>query len=104
MVVFCCKIRSAIWGYPGFRATTERHPMGISGIRSKQLRAPSNVSRAWWVKTEFMMLGTHQRLHQLDYDPETTPFKLVVNDFEIRRVRKAKYLGLLMKILHGKST
>ena len=42
------------------------------------------------IKTEFMMLGTHQRLHQLDYAPETTPFKLVVNDFEIRRVRKAK--------------
>ena len=43
-----------------------------------------------------MMLGTHQRLHQLDYAPETTPFKLVVNDFEIRRVRKAKYLGLIV--------
>ena len=40
MVVFCCKIRSAIWGYPGFRATTQRHQMGISGIRSKQLHAP----------------------------------------------------------------
>ena len=35
---FCCKIRSAIWGYPGFRATGHRHHMGISGIQSK--RAP----------------------------------------------------------------
>ena len=50
MVVFCCKIRNAIWRYPGFRATTQRHHMGISGIRSKQLRAPYGVSRARWVK------------------------------------------------------
>ena len=42
------------------------------------------------------MLGTHQRLHQIDYAPETTPFKLVVNDYEIRRVRKVKYLGLIV--------
>ena len=48
------------------------------------------------IKTEFMMLGTHQRLHQLDYAPETTPFKLAVNDYEIRRVRKDKYLGLIV--------
>ena len=49
---FCCKIRSAIWGYPGFRATRHRHHMGISGIRSKQLRAPYGVSWARWVKVE----------------------------------------------------
>ena len=42
------------------------------------------------------MLGTYQRLHQLDYAPETTPFKLLVNDYEIRRVKKAKYLGLIV--------
>ena len=49
---FCCKIRSAIWGYPGFRATRHRHHTGISGIRSKQLRAPYGVSWARWVKVE----------------------------------------------------
>ena len=38
MLVFCCKIRSTIWEYPGFRAIGQRHYMGISGIRSKQLR------------------------------------------------------------------
>ena len=42
------------------------------------------------------MLGTHQRLHLLDYAPETIPFKLVVNDYEIRKMRKAKYLGLIV--------
>ena len=52
MVVFCCKIRNAIWGYPGFRATTQRHHMGISGIRSKQLRVPYGVSQARWVKND----------------------------------------------------
>ena len=54
MVVFCCKIRSAIWGYPGFKATTQRHHKGISGIRSKQLCAPYGVSRARWVKGNFI--------------------------------------------------
>ena len=49
MVVFCCKIRNAIWGYPGFRATMQRHHMGISGIQSKQFHAPYGVSRARWV-------------------------------------------------------
>ena len=49
---FCCKIRSAVWGYPGFRATRQRHHMGISGIRSKQLRAPYGVSWARWVKVQ----------------------------------------------------
>ena len=42
---FCCKIWSAIWGYLGFRSTTQRHHMGISGIWSKQLRAPLVSSR-----------------------------------------------------------
>ena len=60
-VVFCCKIRSAIWGYPGFRATTQRHHMGISGIRSKQLRAPYGVSRARWVKFSLYLLYTYNQ-------------------------------------------
>ena len=36
----------------GFRATAQRHHMGISGIWSKQLRAPYGVSRARWVKLQ----------------------------------------------------
>ena len=47
---FAVKYEMPFWGYPGFRATTQRHHMGISGIRSKQLRAPYGVSRARWVK------------------------------------------------------
>ena len=49
---FCCKIRSAIWGYPGSRATRHRHHMEISGIWSKQLPAPYGVSWARWVKVQ----------------------------------------------------
>ena len=46
---FCCKIWNATWGYLGFRATTQKHHMGLSGARSKQLRVPYGVSRARWV-------------------------------------------------------
>ena len=48
------------------------------------------------VKTEFMILGTSQKLHQLDSDTSETPFKLLVHEHEIRRVRLVKYLGLMV--------
>ena len=48
------------------------------------------------VKTEFMILGTSQKLHQLDSDPSETPFKLLVHEHEIRRIRLVKYLGLMV--------
>ena len=48
------------------------------------------------VKTEFMILGTSQKLHQLDSDPSETPFKLLVHGHEIRRVRLVKYRGLMV--------
>ena len=48
------------------------------------------------VKTEFMILGTSQKHHRLDSDPSETPFKLLVDEHEIRRVRPVKYLGLMV--------
>ena len=48
------------------------------------------------VKTEFMILSTSQKLHRLDSDPSETPFKLLVHEHEIRRVRLVKYLGLMI--------
>ena len=48
------------------------------------------------VKTEFMILGTSQKLHQLDFDPSETPFKLLVHEHEIKRVRVVKCLGLMV--------
>ena len=43
-----------------------------------------------------MILGTSQKLHQLDSDPSETPFKFLVHEHEIRRVRLVKYLGLMV--------
>ena len=48
------------------------------------------------VKTEFMILGTSQKLHKLDSGPHETPFKLLIHEHEIRRVRLVKYLGLMV--------
>ena len=51
------------------------------------------------VRTEFMIIGTLQRLNQLDSSPELTPYAIVVDGQEVRRVKTVKYLGM---IVHGK--
>ena len=43
------------------------------------------------LKTEFMIMGTSQKLSNLYTDPSMTPFKLILNNYEIRRVKKTKY-------------
>ena len=48
------------------------------------------------LKTEFMIMGTSQKLSNLDIDPSMTPFKLILNNYEIRRVKKTKYLGMIV--------
>ena len=49
------------------------------------------------VKTEFMVIGTLQRLNQLDSSPESTPYAIVVDDGqEVRRVKIVKYLGMMV--------
>ena len=48
------------------------------------------------LKTEFMIMGTSQKLSNLDIDPSMTPFKLILNNYEIRRVKKTKYLGVIV--------
>ena len=40
------------------------------------------------LKTEFMIMRTSQKLSNLDIDPSMTPFKLILNNYEIRRVKK----------------
>ena len=47
------------------------------------------------LKTEFMTMGTSQKLSNLDIDPSMTPFKLILTNYEIRRVKKTKYLGMM---------
>ena len=53
------------------------------------------------VKTEFMIIGTSQRLIQLDQSPEFTPYIIIIHGGLIRRVNSVKYLGM---IVHDKLT
>ena len=48
------------------------------------------------VKTEFMLIGTSQRLNQLDQNPESTPYAIVIDQKEVRRVKCVKYLGMIV--------
>ena len=48
------------------------------------------------VKTEFMIIGTLQRIEKLDISLETTPYALFVDNSHIRRVKQVKNLGLII--------
>ena len=48
------------------------------------------------LKNEFMIIGTSQRLNILDQTPETAPYIVSVDGFQIRRVKSVKYLGLIV--------
>ena len=48
------------------------------------------------MKTEFMVFGTNNRLNQLDRSPVTTSYTLCFYNFEIKRVKHTKYLGLIV--------
>ena len=49
------------------------------------------------VKTEFMLIGTHQKLERFDHDPAATPYMISAGtDSEIKRVRIVKYLRLIV--------
>ena len=47
------------------------------------------------VKTEFMVIGSSQRVGQVDVALETTPHALFVKDASIGRVKQVKNLGLI---------
>ena len=48
------------------------------------------------VKTGFMLIGTSQRLNQLDQNPESTPYAIVIDQKEVSRVKLVKYLGMIV--------
>ena len=48
------------------------------------------------LKTEFMIVGTSQRLNILDQTPETTTYIISVDGCQIRRVKSVKYFGLIV--------
>ena len=41
-------------------------------------------------------MGTSQKLSSLDSDPCMTPLKLILNNYEIRRIKKTKFLGMIV--------
>ena len=48
------------------------------------------------VKTEFMLIDTHQKLEKFDHDLAGTPYMISAGaDCEIKRVRIVMYLGLI---------
>ena len=48
------------------------------------------------VKTKLMIIGTLQRLNQIDSSPESTPYAIVVDGQEVRRVKTVKCLGMMV--------
>ena len=48
------------------------------------------------IKTGFMIIGTLPRLNQLDSSPESTPYAIVVDGQEVKRVKLVKYLDLMV--------
>ena len=56
------------------------------------------------LKTEFMIIGTSQRLNILDQTPETTPYIISVDGCQIRRVKSVNpnlYGVFWLPILYG---
>ena len=46
---------------------------------------------------EFMVIGTMQRLNQLDSSPESTRYAIVADDCQkVKRVKIVKYLGMMV--------
>ena len=43
-----------------------------------------------------MLIGTSQRFNQLDQNPESTPYAIVIDQQEVRRVKLVKYLGTIV--------
>ena len=49
------------------------------------------------VKTEFMLIGTSQKIGKFDHDLAATPYMISAGtNCEIKRVRIVKYLGLII--------
>ena len=44
------------------------------------------------VKTGFMIIDTSQRLNQLDKSPDSTPYIIMIDGGEIRRVKSIEHL------------
>ena len=48
------------------------------------------------LKTEFMVIGSQNKLNNMDSDPMTTPYLISIDGFTIKRTKVVKYLGLVV--------
>ena len=48
------------------------------------------------LKTEFVVIGSQNKLNNMDSDPMTTPYLISIDDFTIKRTKVVKYLGLVV--------
>ena len=48
------------------------------------------------VKTEFMVIGSKNKLNNMDSDPVTIPYLISIDGFTIKRTKVVKYLGLVV--------
>ena len=48
------------------------------------------------LKTEFMVIGSQNKLNNMDSDPMTTPYLISIDGFTIKRTKIVKYLGLVV--------
>ena len=48
------------------------------------------------LKTEFMVIGSQNKLNNMDSDPMTTPYLISMDGFTIKRTKVVKYLGLVV--------
>ena len=48
------------------------------------------------VKTEFMVIGSQNKLNNMDSDPVITPYLISIDGFTIKRTKVVKYLGLVV--------
>ena len=43
-----------------------------------------------------MVIGSHNKLNNMDSDPVTTPYFISIDGFTIKRTKVVKYLGLVV--------
>ena len=48
------------------------------------------------VKTEIMVTGSQNKLNSMDSDPVTTPYRISIDGFTIKRTKVVKYIGLVV--------
>ena len=72
----------------GFKATNELKEQLILAFSKVCEWLKCNKLSLNALKTAFMIMGTSQKLSSLDSKPSMTSFKLVLNNYEIRRAKK----------------